>query len=82
MAHHPTFRKIYCDAVPYLFKKVRHTPGHVPLGRRAIPGLRTLALPGMSLSFPVSFPGLQQVRPPSPWLPQGRPSDAPTAPFL
>ncbi|EPY88541.1 l(3)mbt-like 2 isoform b isoform 2-like protein [Camelus ferus] len=23
MAHHPTFRKIYCDAVPYLFKKVR-----------------------------------------------------------
>ncbi|XP_054531517.1 lethal(3)malignant brain tumor-like protein 2 isoform X3 [Pan troglodytes] len=22
MAHHPTFRKIYCDAVPYLFKKV------------------------------------------------------------
>lgn len=26
MAHHPTFRKIYCDAVPYLFKKVRHSP--------------------------------------------------------
>lgn len=25
MAHHPTFRKIYCDAVPYLFKKVRHS---------------------------------------------------------
>ncbi|XP_056337795.1 lethal(3)malignant brain tumor-like protein 2 isoform X4 [Oenanthe melanoleuca] len=23
MANHPTFRKIYCDAVPYLFKKVR-----------------------------------------------------------
>ncbi|OBS68840.1 hypothetical protein A6R68_02630 [Neotoma lepida] len=23
MSHHPTFRKIYCDAVPYLFKKVR-----------------------------------------------------------
>ncbi|XP_023421117.1 lethal(3)malignant brain tumor-like protein 2 isoform X2 [Cavia porcellus] len=23
MGHHPTFRKIYCDAVPYLFKKVR-----------------------------------------------------------
>ncbi|ELW64442.1 Lethal(3)malignant brain tumor-like protein 2 [Tupaia chinensis] len=23
MAHHPTFRKVYCDAVPYLFKKVR-----------------------------------------------------------
>ncbi|XP_055993525.1 lethal(3)malignant brain tumor-like protein 2 isoform X1 [Sorex fumeus] len=23
MAQHPTFRKIYCDAVPYLFKKVR-----------------------------------------------------------
>ncbi|XP_004625810.1 lethal(3)malignant brain tumor-like protein 2 [Octodon degus] len=23
MAHHPTFRNIYCDAVPYLFKKVR-----------------------------------------------------------
>lgn len=22
MANHPTFRKIYCDAVPYLFKKV------------------------------------------------------------
>lgn len=27
MAHHPTFRKIYCDAVPYLFKKVRHSLG-------------------------------------------------------
>lgn len=26
MAHHPTFRKIYCDAVPYLFKKVRYSP--------------------------------------------------------
>lgn len=26
MAHHPTFRKIYCDAVPYLFKKVRRSP--------------------------------------------------------
>lgn len=26
MAHHPTFRKIYCDAVPYLFKKVRPSP--------------------------------------------------------
>lgn len=26
MAHHPTFRKIYCDAVPYLFKKVRRGP--------------------------------------------------------
>lgn len=25
MAHHPTFRKIYCDAVPYLFKKVRRS---------------------------------------------------------
>ncbi|XP_053113842.1 lethal(3)malignant brain tumor-like protein 2 isoform X3 [Hemicordylus capensis] len=23
MSNHPTFRKIYCDAVPYLFKKVR-----------------------------------------------------------
>ncbi|XP_074727161.1 lethal(3)malignant brain tumor-like protein 2 isoform X2 [Strix uralensis] len=23
MVNHPTFRKIYCDAVPYLFKKVR-----------------------------------------------------------
>ncbi|XP_062989658.1 lethal(3)malignant brain tumor-like protein 2 isoform X2 [Elgaria multicarinata webbii] len=23
MANHPTFRKIYCDAVPYLFKRVR-----------------------------------------------------------
>uniref|UniRef100_A0A8D0C9W2 Lethal(3)malignant brain tumor-like protein 2 n=1 Tax=Salvator merianae TaxID=96440 RepID=A0A8D0C9W2_SALMN len=23
MANHPTFRKIYCDAVPYLFKKMR-----------------------------------------------------------
>lgn len=23
MANHPTFRKIYCDAVPYLFKKVK-----------------------------------------------------------
>ncbi|XP_068257050.1 lethal(3)malignant brain tumor-like protein 2 isoform X2 [Nyctibius grandis] len=23
MANHPTFRKIYCDAVPYLFRKVR-----------------------------------------------------------
>nr|XP_060633096.1 lethal(3)malignant brain tumor-like protein 2 [Anolis sagrei ordinatus] len=23
MANHPTFRKVYCDAVPYLFKKVR-----------------------------------------------------------
>lgn len=22
MANHPTFRKIYCDAIPYLFKKV------------------------------------------------------------
>ena len=31
MAHHPTFRKIYCDAVPYLFKKVRPSPGHCPL---------------------------------------------------
>lgn len=25
MSHHPTFRKIYCDAVPYLFKKVRYS---------------------------------------------------------
>lgn len=25
IAHHPTFRKIYCDTVPYLFKKVRHS---------------------------------------------------------
>ncbi|XP_062838971.1 lethal(3)malignant brain tumor-like protein 2 isoform X2 [Anolis carolinensis] len=23
MANHPTFRKVYCDAVPYLFRKVR-----------------------------------------------------------
>lgn len=44
MAHHPTFRKIYCDAVPYLFKKVRLRSWALPL-TWARAGLRPLALP-------------------------------------
>lgn len=77
MAHHPTFRKIYCDAVPYLFKKVRHSP------RALLISVMVCArphAPGVFLSLPVSFPD-DQMRPAPPTLHLGRP-DSPAAPFL
>lgn len=59
MAHHPTFRKIYCDAVPYLFKKVRRSPWPLfPLAVGPFQALAPRLSPGLPLSLPISFPGL------------------------
>nr|XP_028602361.1 lethal(3)malignant brain tumor-like protein 2 isoform X1 [Podarcis muralis] len=46
MAHHPTFRKIYCDAVPYLFKKVRAV---YPEGRWFEEGMKLEAIDPLNM---------------------------------
>lgn len=45
MANHPTFRKIYCDAVPYLFKKV----GQVCLSVLATAKEAMITLPSLGI---------------------------------
>lgn len=50
MAHHPTFRKIYCDAVPYLFKKARPPPRLLPPSPGTAPWLPQARVPQL-------FPG-------------------------
>lgn len=79
MAHHPTFRKIYCDAVPYLFKKVRPSPQARSPWLHVHPGPAAFSL---ACSCPLA--SFQADGTPWPASPHrlGQPGVSPAAPFL